>query len=109
MEQRQLLGTADHGLGVADVEGHRLWLTGVAVASRVHQRIGQPLNGLQVRRVLPARDRRLRAQVTAQAAQVVSGLIAAGDGQHPRPQDRASEWASSATPPSRAIASAFIT
>ena len=104
VEEGQLLVAVNHVQGVIDVQGDRLRLAGVAVAPGVDHGVGQADDGLQVRSVLPARDRRLRAQVAAavgqaaagqlerriaaQAVEVVGVLVAAGDGQHSRPQDR---------------------
>ena len=56
MEQRELLGAVNHVQGVVDIEGDRLGLVDVAVAPGIHQRVGQPDDGLEVLCVLPARD-----------------------------------------------------
>ena len=89
--------------GVVDVQRDGLRRPGVAGAVQVDQRVGQGDHLAQVRRVLPARHGRLRAEVAAAVGQAPAGqleagvgaktiqvvgiLIAAGDGQDAGPQD----------------------
>jgi hypothetical protein len=104
VEQGELLGAVNHVHRVVDVEGHRLGRPLVALAPGVDHGVGQADDGLHIRRVLPARHGGLRAEILAavgqaptgqlerrvatQTIEIVGVLVAAGDGQHPRPQDR---------------------
>ncbi len=92
-----------HVAGVVDVERHRGRRHRVAGEPQIEQDPAEPDHAATIGRVLPAGDRRLRAQVPAavrqpaagelerrietQAVEVVGILPAAGDGEDARPQD----------------------
>ncbi len=84
--------------GVVNVERHRGGRTAIARTIDVDHRVGHAHHLAQGRRVLPARDGRLRAEIiaavrqppagkleggiAAQAIEVIGVLVAAGDRQH---------------------------
>ena len=103
VEQRQLLMTVNDIDGVVDVERDRARRIGIAGAVDVDHGVGQAHHLAQGRRIFPARDGRLRAQVDAtvwqppagqleagigaQIIEVVSVLVATRDRQHAGAQD----------------------
>ena len=103
VEHRQLLMAVHHVEGVVDIERHGSGRLVVAAAIQRHHHPHQPDHLAQRGRVLPARHRRLRAQVTsavrqmaagqlergiaAQMVEVVGILVAAGDGEDAGAQD----------------------
>ena len=103
VEQSKLLVTVDDIDRVVDIEGHRRWRVGIAGAVQIDHDRHQSDQIAQARSILPARDGRLRAQVTAgigqppagqlegrvgaQPVEVVAILITAGDGEDPGAQD----------------------
>jgi len=105
IEERQLLAAVDHVDHVVDVQGDGDGdCRTKAGAVLIDQGIGQPYDAPPIRRVLPARQRRLRAEVPTflgqaatselegrigtQETKVVAVLIAEGDGEDARLQDR---------------------
>ena len=68
-EQRQLLVAVGHVQGVAYVKGDGLGLEVVDGAPGINRGVGEPYDSPQARRVLPVRDRRLRAQIAAAVGQ----------------------------------------
>ena len=103
VEQRELLVAVHDVHGVINIERYRLGRPGVAGAVGVDHGVAQAHDLAQRRRVFPARDGRLRAQVAtavrqaaageleagigAQVVEVVGVLVAAGDGEHAGTQD----------------------
>ena len=103
VEQRKLLMAVHDIDGVVDVQrdgDRRAW---VARAIGVDHRVGHAHHLAQTGRILPARHRRLRAQIItgigqtsagqleagigAQMIEIIGILIAAGDGEHARAQN----------------------
>jgi len=103
VEKRKLLGAMHDVDAVVDVQRHLARRPGMAGAIDIDHGVAQGGHLVPVRRVFPARDRRLRAQiraavgqasagqfesgVKAQPVEIVAVLIAAGDGQDAGPQD----------------------
>src|SRR3954471_9236876 len=103
VEQRELLRTMHDVDGVVDVQRHLARRAGMAGAIDVDHGVAQGGHLVPVRRVLPARDGRLRAQIctalrkasagqlesgiAAQMVEIVAVLIAARDGQDAGAQD----------------------
>src|ERR1039458_330346 len=89
--------------GVVDIERDGLWRRGVTGAIKIDEDAAQLHNFAQGRRVLPTRHGRLRAQIVsrigqspagkleggilAQMVEVVSILVAAGDGENASAKD----------------------
>jgi hypothetical protein len=104
VEQRHLLMAVHDIDGVADIERHRVRRRGIARAVRIDQRAGQRHDLAQGRRILPPRNPwrgtqiaaavgqtsagELERRIGAQRIEVVAVLLAAGDRQNPRTQDR---------------------
>jgi hypothetical protein len=103
VEQGKLLMPV-HDIGrVVDIEGNGGRRPGIAGAIEVDHGVGHAHHLAQARRVLPARHRRLRAQIAAAVGQAVAGqleggigtqmveivgiFVAAGDGEDARAQD----------------------
>ena len=103
IDQRELLVTMNDIHRIIDVERHRGGRGWVAGAVEIDHDPHQPDQVAQCRRVLPARDGRLRAQigaavgqpatgqlerrVQAQPVEIVAIFVAAGDGEDPGAQD----------------------
>ena len=103
IEQRELLMAVNDIHRVVDVERHRRGRGRVAGAVEIDHHAHQADQIAQARRVLPARDGRLRAQIAAgvgqspagqlerrieaQPVEIVGVLIAAGDGEDAGAQD----------------------
>ena len=103
VEQRELLRAMHDVDGVVDVERHLARRPGVAGAVEVDHGVAHCRHFVPRRRVLPARDGRLRTQIVAtvrqppagklesrvgaEVVEVVAVLIAAGDGEDASAQD----------------------
>ncbi len=103
VEQRKLLMAVHNVNGVVDIRRDRRRWSGIAGAIGIDHRVGHADDLAQARRILPARQRRLRAQIItgigqppagqfeagigAQLIEIVGILIAAGDGEHARAQE----------------------
>jgi hypothetical protein len=101
--QRKLLVAVNHIAGVVDVQRHRRGFGRIARAVNRDHRPHQPCQLARGRGVLPPAHRRLtgktrsrtrqlakrqaEARIIAQSIEVVGILVAAGDRQHPCPQD----------------------
>jgi hypothetical protein len=65
VEQRELLMAVDNIHRIVDVERHRVWWRRVAGTIEIDHHTHQADQIAQGRRILPARDSRLRAQIPA--------------------------------------------
>ena len=103
VEQRQLLAAMNDVATVVDIEDDSIRLLLAARAPLVDQRKGQPHNIPNERRILQARDRRLRAmikaavrqpttgelegRILAQVIEIIAVLIAAADRENAGPKE----------------------
>lgn len=75
VEQRELLVAVNHVAGVVDVQRHRIGRRRMAVEPQIEHRSAEADHTAPVGRVLPARHRRLRAQVPSAVRQPAAGEL----------------------------------